>query len=70
MERCDSCRYWERVEDDPGEGECHRRAPAFMLCQLPGESPEGFGRHGVWPLTWPDEWCGEWAPRPHQSPEV
>jgi hypothetical protein len=53
---CARCRYWRRLEANPSQGECRRRAPRPVT--------DG-GVHSVatWPVTDPDDWCGEFRDR-------
>ena len=55
MDKCETCKYWEREEDNTGvvldEGRCHAYAPR----------PTAGGV--IWPIVNYDDWCGEHEPR-------
>lgn len=53
-ERCDRCRFWDRLEDDEDDtGLCRRYPPGIA-----GER----GRNAEWPETLGDDFCGEYQP--------
>lgn len=54
--RCESCRFWGRL--NAATGECRRRSPAAG-----GPAAGAAGRFGTFPLTVAAGWCGEHEPR-------
>lgn len=65
-ERCDRCRFWNPLRDDPDPSdlwECRRMPPVlptaqYLATELPDEDPGD----GVWPLTAGPDWCGCFEP--------
>lgn len=54
VERCDRCRYWERLEDDLEDiGACHRYPPVIQ-----GER----GFNAEFPEVLASDYCGEYSP--------
>lgn len=53
-ERCENCRFWERVCNDGGNeyGICHRMPPIAV------SSDNGISTE--WPETEASSFCGEW----------
>lgn len=81
-ERCFTCRYWHRNDDDDDEeGECRVRPPAinptvaalyFQELELDNDedpTPQYIAQQGWFPLTSGNEWCGEHQPREETSSE-
>ena len=67
-ERCDGCKFWERVSDDAENGECHRYPPVLLPMTLEqcGHGEAGDDRFVEWdatryPQTPEEEWCGEFV---------
>jgi len=54
LERCETCRWWDR--EDSMVGICHRRAP------LPWHDFDDAPPASWWPTTNENDWCGEWTP--------
>ncbi len=66
-DRCDSCRFWTRLQDDQPLGKCRQKPPTIILI--------GMQQHPVtaravpitdtfWPITPESEVCGAWAVKP------
>jgi len=60
-ERCDRCRWWDRMDEDP-IGLCRRYAarPAVFVQGSTDPQP---GLIAWWPQTEEDDFCGEFRPR-------
>ena len=62
--RCDACRFWEVMDDEPleepdnREGLCKRHPPVPVA--LPDVVTGDWEVMGRWPLTIADDWCGEY----------
>lgn len=56
--RCETCRWWDRVEGWGSFARCRASPPAM-----------GGSDVGVWPLTDRDSWCGRHTPAPKPKPE-
>ena len=71
-ESCESCKFWERLEDSKdGKGHCRVNAP-IAVGLLSGTPPSGQEKFtGIWPRTMPLDWCGEYeAPDRKQQPFI
>ena len=55
--RCERCRYWHRLDTNPGQGECRRHAPW-------PEAFESIHMMAAWAVTNRDDWCGEYRSGP------
>jgi hypothetical protein len=59
-ERCDTCRYWERIDSiSPGLGACRRHAPRPIKSKERGQSSDDY-MFCTWTVTGEDDWCGEY----------
>jgi hypothetical protein len=60
-ERCDTCRFWTRVQDGMPMGHCRERPPTVILLGMQQHPVTGRG-HPVtdtfWPMTPEHEVCG------------
>ena len=63
-ERCETCRFWMKMENEHTTGDCHRHAPSPVLIdQLPdGDNTSDGGDYVWWPVLLKADWCGEWTP--------
>jgi hypothetical protein len=59
--RCECCRYWHRLDTNPGQGECRRHAPS-------PEAFESIHMMAAWPVSNGDDWCGEFQGNKAESP--
>lgn len=54
-ERCETCKFWERIpKDRENRGDCNRNAPS------PIDTYSVDSRTMMPPRTLPTRWCGEW----------
>jgi len=58
---CENCRFYDEYADDPGYGNCRRRAPLPLTILGRGQY-EGSVCYACWPLVGAVEWCGEYEP--------
>jgi hypothetical protein len=56
---CEHCGHWQRLENNPSQGECRRYAPRPMTA-------ESLHMMNFWPVTNAHDWCGEFAPVAHR----
>lgn len=52
LEQCYTCRFWQRRNPQPDNGQCRRRSPVLWYCT---------DEHGTdWPETTASDGCGEY----------
>lgn len=67
MERCETCRFWERTRYGGTQGahccgshsKCRRHSP-----QPNPAAKDRFMGDAHWPITRKEDWCGEYQPHP------
>jgi hypothetical protein len=68
MEKCLTCRFYDRQSARQNEGRsvqwgpCRRTAPLLNPINT-----KSYAIEGIWPYVRDDDWCGEWTIRPRRS---